>query len=91
MPSLLGLRCDIYTDAQYHVQAKKEEDIRETAQVPELDRIPKLSRSTVTSVIAPKPYWFEIHLEVLQYLSEYLAVLVHSVTGILIYQKLIHC
>lgn len=74
MPSFRGLSCFIRTEKAHHQQSKKGNEQRETEVVPEVYSWAQAQNNAITSVIAPQPSWFEICLEVLEYISEHLVV-----------------
>lgn len=74
MLSFKGLKCFIRAETAYHLRSKDDHEHRETEEVPEVYSSPSIQSNTITSVITPKPSWFEICLEVLGYISEYLVV-----------------
>jgi hypothetical protein len=74
MVSFKGLKWFIRTEREHHLRSKDDHEHRETEEVPEVYSSPDIQSNTITSVITPNPSWFEICLEVLEYISEYLVV-----------------
>lgn len=72
MPSYRGLTCNLQMKKNYHSDRNLDEQNIEP--VPAIHSLADFENNIVTTSIAVKPGWFDVVLEVDEFISEYLVV-----------------